>query len=88
MPTFALVEAQNQITHADVHRIQGVANRLCVAFCTYVPCVSKKKFPDLTCYFSKNVCYFIKVIKEVYCTMLNVDLSISFISISAHIDFL
>ena len=64
VPTFALVEAQNQITQANVHRIQGVANRVCAAFCTYAPCVSKKSFPNLACYSNKSLFFFYKSYKR------------------------
>ena len=67
--------------------IQGVANRLWIAFVLMYR-VSQKNFTDLACYLSKSVCYLLKVIKEIYYAMLILDLSISFISVSAHIDFL
>ena len=47
-----------------------------------------KNFPYLSCYFSKSVFYLIKILTEICCTMLNLDLSICFISVSACIDFL
>ncbi len=42
-----------------------------------------KKFPDLSCYFSKSICYLIKIQTGIYSTMSNLDLSICLISVSA-----
>ena len=53
-----------------------------------VPGVPKKHFPYLSCYFSKSVFYFIKILKGICYTMLHLDLSICFISVSTRIDFL
>ena len=48
--------------------------------------MSQNKFSDLSCYFRKSLRYFIKITKEIYYTMLNLDLSICFISVSTRID--
>ena len=53
-----------------------------------IPGVPPKNFPYLSCYSSKSVFNLIKILKEISLTMLNLDLSICFISVSACIDFL
>ena len=47
-----------------------------------------RNIPYLSSNFSKSVFYLIKFLKEICYTMLNLDLSICFISVSARIDFL
>ena len=53
-----------------------------------LPGVPEKNFPYLSCYFSKSLFYLIKIMKEISFTIVNLDLSICFISVSARIDFL
>ena len=50
--------------------------------------VSQKNFPYFTSYFSKSVFYLIGILKEICYTMINIDLSICFSSVSGRIEFL